>query len=680
MRKLSAFLLCVILLLCLYACQNSQSPSASGDGANYTPTFNYVEGTVFRFPEGTVIYGVDLSGRIGMDAYTKLSAAVENYTLDLTINDRNITVTPADMGLQFDKALMRSYIDALKSGEDPSQYIPITYNINQLQYWLAYRLNIPAGEVGIVYDPDVDSFVFVDAEPGVSYELEPVMEELKDVVGTLTTQYTTTAQVSDLEPIITANSSSAQKMLKEANKHIENKITYAYTPDGSRSTYVPLTPDDIGSFLIVNSDNTLSVNKDVVLAYAERMAEQFTVGDNDGKFLTSHGEYIDFNITYADQAVDAQALADDIAHRVEHCISGEFEAPYLKKGKGWTYDLGGSYVEIDLTAQRLWVYKDYECKLYTNIVTGNLSEEWDTPTGIFKVYQRIYPTRPGRVFRYWMPFLGAYGLHDANWRSEFRSDEYLYEGSHGCVNIPPENFLLVYEHVSVGTPVVIYGGASNGNPVTQEITGTTEYNVGVKAGTFALDVTPKYGERRYLSYVSDNPNVVSVYDDGTVKVRATGTANITVTSYDWSFCPSTEIVVTINVHEDCSETGHTIVNWKTVKAATCRSLGIEEGTCTSCDYTEKRNTPLNHDFYFAAYMHPQSWVVTKWPTCSEPGEKYRTCEKCGFTEVAEVPVEEHIPVCWEITKEATETTAGEMVGHCYFCGLEEKKEIPPLSN
>ena len=373
-------------------------------------------------------------------------------------------------------------------------------------------------------------------------------------------------------------------------------------------------------------------------------------------------------------------LLRKIIYCLENGISGARVAPYQRKGRGWTHDFGGSYVEINLTEQRLWVYENYECKLYTPIVTGSLVEEWNTPNGIYKVYQRIYPTRPGRVFRYWMPFLGAYGLHDANWRSEFRSDEYLYEGSHGCVNIPPDNFLLVYEHVSVGTPVVIYGGASNGNSVTQEITGTTEYNVGVKAGKFTLDATPKYGTKKDLFYVSDNPDVVTVYDDGTVKVRSTGTANITVTSYDWNFCPSTEIVVTVNVHEDCSEVGHMIVNWKTFKAATCRSLGIEEGTCTSCDYTEKRNTPLKHDFYFAAYMHPQSWVVTKWPTCSEPGEKYRTCEKCGFTEVAEVPVEEHIPVCWEITKEATATTAGEMVGHCYFCGKEATKEIPPLSN
>ena len=56
-----------------------------------------------------------------------------------------------------------------------------------------------------------------------------------------------------------------------------------------------------------------------------------------------------------------------------------------------------------------------------------------------------------------MPFLGAsYGLHDANWRSNFGGDIYKYGGSHGCVNLPPNRTPDLYNMISVGTIVVIH--------------------------------------------------------------------------------------------------------------------------------------------------------------------------------------------------------------------------------
>lgn len=672
MRKFIVLVLCAFLVLCLYACQDQPELNTP---EQTEPIWQYIEGSVFKFPEGTVLCGVDLSGKLGVDAYRILKDAIENYTLELTVNGQKLRITAKDMSLQLDSDKMAAYIEALKNGEDTSELIPLTYNAKQLQSRIAYQINIPGENVSLTYDTQSRSFVFVDSVPGTAYDLEPVTQELESVICALGTEYTATAQGYSIDAAITAESEIALQAQANANKQLRTALTYCFTPDGSRTTYVALTIDEIADFLTVDEDLKTTVNTDAVKAYAERMGELYSVGDNDGKFLNSWGEYIDFKITYADQTVDTQALADDIIYCLENGISGARTAPYSAKGKGWTHDFGGSYVEIDLTHQRLWVYQDYECKLYTPVVTGNLSEEWNTPTGIFKVYQRIYPTRAGRVFRYWMPFLGAYGLHDANWRSEFRSDEYLFEGSHGCVNIPPENFVTVYNTVSVGTPVIIYGGADLEAPVTQVLSGPDTYDVGVDAGKFKLDVTPKYGESRYLTYTSDNPDVVKVYSSGLVKVRKTGTAHITVESYDWNFCASVKKVITINVHEDCSEVGHMIVNWEQIKAPTCQTTGVEKGVCTSCDYYETRYIPTCHDFDFAAYMHDQSWIVTKWPTCTEAGEKYRTCQDCGYTETAEVPAEGHIYCNWSVT-EATETQDGKKIGTCYFCDKVCEEVIP----
>ena len=677
MRKFIALVLCVFLMVLLAACQNTQDPSAATEEA--TQPYKYDGTTVVTFPEGTVLCGYDLSGKLGNAAYSIISKAVENYTLTVKINDDLVVIPGEEMSLTYHEDAVTAFINAIKSGEDVSGIMPITYNAKQLQSRIAYHINKMPTVLSITYDSSAKEYVLDDYIPGTVYNLEPVVQELDPVILSFTPGHSTTAQGNEMDAELTAQTSQVKQVLNAANAVVRTALTYGYTPDGSKTTYEALTIDQIAGFLTIDDNLKATVNEDAVMAYAETMAEKYSVGDNDGKFLTSQGEYIDLKITYADQAVDTEALAEDIIYCIENGVSGARSAPYQRKGRGYTYDLGGNYVEIDLSKQRLWVYNDYECKLYTPIVTGNLSEEWDTPTGVFKVYQRIYPTRPGRVFRYWVPFLGAYGLHDANWRSEFRSDEYLFEGSHGCVNIPPENFLVVYDHVSIGTPVVIYKSAESPVAVTQVLSGTEEYNVGLGAKKFTLDTTAKYtnqyGSVRDLTYTSDNPEVASVTSQGVVKVHKTGTAHITVESYDWYFCPSEKMVITVHVHEDCSKVGHMIVNWKQTKAPTCTAKGTEVGTCTSCDYTETRDVEITHDFYFSAYMHDQQWIVTEWPTCSETGEKYRVCQDCGYKEVAEIPAESHMFCDWTIT-EATETQDGQKTATCYHCKKLYEEIIP----
>ena len=57
---------------------------------------------------------------------------------------------------------------------------------------------------------------------------------------------------------------------------------------------------------------------------------------------------------------------------------------------------------------------------------------------------------------FWMPVKGSIGLHDADWRKEFGGDIYLTNGSHGCVNIPPEVMPTIYDEYEIGTPVIMF--------------------------------------------------------------------------------------------------------------------------------------------------------------------------------------------------------------------------------
>ena len=123
--------------------------------------------------------------------------------------------------------------------------------------------------------------------------------------------------------------------------------------------------------------------------------------------------------------------------------------------------IGDSYVEIDLTNQHGWVYENGQMVFDTDMVSGNVGANVGTPQGTYRItYKEKNATLKGENYEtpvsYWMPFNGNIGMHDAIWRSEFGGDIYLTNGSHGCINLPPDSAASIFNHIKAGTPVVCY--------------------------------------------------------------------------------------------------------------------------------------------------------------------------------------------------------------------------------
>jgi lipoprotein-anchoring transpeptidase ErfK/SrfK len=122
----------------------------------------------------------------------------------------------------------------------------------------------------------------------------------------------------------------------------------------------------------------------------------------------------------------------------------------------------GKYIEINLSQQHLWVWDNHQVIYDSPVTTGAVGVGLGTVVGTFQIYSKEtnrYLTGQGyRVpVKYWMPFYRDYGLHDAVWRyGKFGGQDYIYGGSHGCVNLPDATAAWLYNWSNIGTPVYVH--------------------------------------------------------------------------------------------------------------------------------------------------------------------------------------------------------------------------------
>jgi hypothetical protein len=131
-------------------------------------------------------------------------------------------------------------------------------------------------------------------------------------------------------------------------------------------------------------------------------------------------------------------------------------------GNGCAHSRGAHHVTVDLSRQQARLCAHHQQVLVTPVTTGASSKGDATPTGSWKVYAKVrdtvlHPADGGAYHvRYWMPYDGAYGMHDSPWqRFAYGSPLYRTRGSHGCVHFPGTAMKRLFAWAPVGTRVTV---------------------------------------------------------------------------------------------------------------------------------------------------------------------------------------------------------------------------------
>lgn len=268
-------------------------------------------------------------------------------------------------------------------------------------------------------------------------------------------------QITNINPKILKDDEKLIEQRDEINKIVATTITYKLY-DGS--TYV-LDSSVMKNWLHQTDDGYYSLDLDEnITEFVEKLAEKSQYNLASTKFnATGIGEIsISFGRkTYA--TINKQEEINRIKEQLNKKTNAEFEPIYNSLPN---YKDINTYVELDLSRQRLWMYINGNCIVNTPFVSGSVSGGYATPVGIYYLtYKTTDTTLEGynsdgseysSPVKFWMPFNGGIGLHDASWRSNFGGNIYLTNGSHGCINLPYNAAKTIYQYIDTSMPIILY--------------------------------------------------------------------------------------------------------------------------------------------------------------------------------------------------------------------------------
>jgi hypothetical protein len=270
------------------------------------------------------------------------------------------------------------------------------------------------------------------------------------------------------KPDILANSPQLVSQKKKWETYTNVTVIYHFG-----SSIELLEGDTILQWLDMDDVGNVIVDRGKVEEYVQEMSVKYNTAYCAKKLKTSYGQVVTITKGHYGWMIDMESETDALMEIIKSGESREREPIYKQSAASHDGpDFGNTYVEMNLTAQHLFFYKNGKLLIESDFVSGDETKGWNTPAGAYEVtYKQMNATLKGKNYRtpvrYWMPFNGNIGMHDGYWRTSFGGTIYKKNGSHGCINLPPAVAKIIYENIEAGTPVLCYHLK---NTETQEIT------------------------------------------------------------------------------------------------------------------------------------------------------------------------------------------------------------------
>ena len=482
-------------------------------GVGYFLVANYYK---THFLPGTTLNGIVCDNLEAAQIVDQLEA--QNQIYSLTVLDRNGeiigTLSAEDVGLETVDAL--GIVEDVLASQDHMNW-PLAYlgtkeyshtivctmdfeeekTLSELAEWETLnveQMDMPEDAYISEYLPEKKAYEIIPETEGNMLDVEKVEQLVLTAVGSGETTLDLGAYDCYIQAEVTAQDKALNETVEELNQILSAQITYDW--NGSE---VVLDAETIHEWILAPKENEeagdskkndsdtsdkdkakesseseakdeqtvklaggYTLDKEAVADFVAVQAKKYDTYGKHRQFTTTLGETIKVLNGGYGWKTDREQEAEELIKLILEGALIEREPIYkVKAAKKGEDDIGNSYVEIDLTHQHLYLYWKGELVLETDFVSGDVADGNTTPGGLYRLtYKTTDAVLRGATYetpvKYWMPFNGNIGMHDATWRNQFGGEIYLTNGSHGCINLPLDKAQAIYGYVSTGFPIICY--------------------------------------------------------------------------------------------------------------------------------------------------------------------------------------------------------------------------------
>ncbi|MBN2957606.1 L,D-transpeptidase family protein [Blautia massiliensis (ex Durand et al. 2017)] len=439
----------------------------------------------YHFFFGTTINGIDSSNKTAYEVEKEIAGKKDNYAIQVRsrMQDPQI-ITGKDIDYQYvSSGAVLKLLKAqkpykwIKSFFEKSNYMlqeDAVFSREKLQEQVR-SLNCAQKENQIA--PENAYVSFNNSEFTIVPETEGnelnTKEAYQMISGAIDNEATEVDLESDpkvyKEADVTRDSAELQDIVNAYNNLAKANIRYTFGDET-----VTLDGNTIKDWLQFDEKGQLLQNDEAfrqhVVDYVTQLAADHDTVGTERQFQTTSGRTVYVYGSAYGWKIDQDKEVAQLMQEIQSGTQTTREPVYsMRANAHGINDLGDTYIEVDLTEQYMWYYQNGNIILQSEIVSGLPSDpDRKTPPGIFTLNSKSSPsvlrgemTANGtysyeQPVTYWMPFNGGIGFHDADWQPYFGGDRYLTGGSHGCINLPPENAGQLYSLIQYDVPIICF--------------------------------------------------------------------------------------------------------------------------------------------------------------------------------------------------------------------------------
>ena len=425
----------------------------------------------------TTINGQDFSKQTVEDARAFFAGQADAYALKITESGgktEDITGSEIDMSWNDSQALDQILKDQ-NAFAWPMEYFKetskeITFDISYDKAALEKKVSSLKAVTAEPIQPqsaypefDGNSYVIKPEVYGTDLDSKKLLKQIHESVARLDKEIDLQKEGFYKAPEYTAESPKLKELCQTLNQYCKASITYEMD--------IPIVVDKtlISTWLSYDADFHVTLDEAAIRNWMTEFGRRYDTVGTTRPLTTPAGKATEVSGGTYGWIINEEA---EFPALVSSIRNGEVvtKAPACDQtaASHAPQDWGGTFVEVDLTAQHMWYLENGTVVFESDVVTGKNSTP--TPPGVYNILEKLSPTvLVGNIvpetnepeYRtpvdFWMRVTwSGIGFHDTTWQPAFGGDVYLWNGSHGCINMPYYNAQELYSILQLGTPVVVH--------------------------------------------------------------------------------------------------------------------------------------------------------------------------------------------------------------------------------